>query len=47
MKIFLEIKKKEKNKKKHKKCTTHFWCTFDAVLMRFLFFPKITFSKIY
>ena len=43
--IFLEIKKKEK--KKHKKCITHFWCTFDAVLMRFLFFPKITFSKIY
>ena len=43
MKIFLEIKKKEKKQKKHKKCITHFWCCFDAVS----FFPKIIFLKIY
>ena len=46
MKIFLEIKKKEKNKKTKKMYNAllmHFWCCFDAVS----FFPKIIFLKIY
>ena len=42
--------KKDKNKRKTKKYVTHFWCTFDAVLMLFWCAPifwKITFSHIY
>ena len=47
MKIFLEIKKKEKKQTKtqklHDALLMHFWCSFDAVS----FFPKNCFFKIY
>ena len=41
------LKPKNKNERNTKKYVTHFWCTFDAVLMRFPIFWKSTFSHIY